>query len=858
MNLKNRLYVKSSSDIKIKRENSNLIIENKSKKREQIIFIKPIITDRTNYSFINEIKTIRGNDCNIKLLSKTLKVVDSFEQNTRIYLQNVPKLCFIGISFEPESKYELKKLECLKETTDEDDLKEYFKGNILLLTPGYPSNFDKYLCAFVHTRVKEYKKHGLNVDVAVVSDLYINKTEFYNFERQDVCRTGYNQIRNLLIRKKYDKILVHFIRPPYLRILGAINNMDTQIMLYTHGVDTLYHDYEKIGAPYFTNDYKVPEDIVSSYSERDELIKDYNEKENVKFVFVSDWNRKYAEKLLNIKFKNYDIVPGFIDEKLFKYEKKDPELRKKVFIIRPQNNLRTYAMDINVRAILELSHRECFKDIEFSIYGTGSEHDKLLAPLYQFENVHIYNKFLTHEEIAKVHQENGICLNATRFESHGVTACEAAMSGTVLITSKHTATSEYIDESIGTFCETENYKEYADIIEKIYNDPKLFLDLSKKMHEAVMNTCSYNYSLKKDIEAIKSFDAKENIEIPTLKKEPLLSISVAGYNISDYVIQLVNSILRSKYADEMEILVVNDGSKDDTVEKCNKYVKDHYHGKGEPMLRVIDKENGGHGSTINKGLELATGKYFKVLDGDDYYITSELDKLIEILKTNTADVVLTDYLSDFSITGKAEISNNYPGLVPGVLYNLDDVCYPNYGFINWGPQLHTSTYKTKLLQNANFKIDEHCFYVDMEYNLIGIIEAKTVVYYPLHIYSYYLGRPGQSVSAESYKKNVLMHEKVCLRLIKELKERKVTPGKTINIIDNMIIPLCKMQYDIATEYFKNGKNFRSFDRKLKEYPEFYHDPRLAGRRNKFHRLTNGHLIFLNPVIKFFGKLTRRG
>lgn len=858
MDIKNKLYIKTSSNLKITKKNNCMVVKNTSDKREKLIFIKPIITSRKNFKISSDIETIRGDDCNIKILSKTLKIVDSVEQNCVSYRQIAPKLLYIGVSFEAKSEYKINSIEYELNQTDSDSIQEYFKGNILLLTPSYPSELDKYTCAFVHTRVKEYKKEKLNVDVAVVSDLYIEKTEFYDFEGQKLCRTGYDKIRNLLLKKKYDKILVHFIRPPYLRILSAINNMDTQIILYTHGVDTLYHIYEKIGAPYFTNDYEIPEEIINSYQERDELIKEYNEKENVKFVFVSDWNRKYAEELLNIKFNNYDIVPCFIDERLFTYKKKNPELRKKVFIIRPQNNLKTYAMDINVRAILDLSHRECFKDMEFSIYGTGTEHDNLLSPLYRFDNVHIYDKFLTHKEIAEIHKNNGICLNATRFESMGVTACEAAMSGNVLITSKHTATSEYIDESIGTFCETENYKEYADIIEKIYYDPKLFSELSKKMHEEVMGTCSYKYSLKKDIDVIKSFNKKENIVIPTIKKEPLLSISIAGYNISSYVIQLVNSLLRSKYANELEILVVNDGSKDDTVEKCNKFVKEHYHGKGNPVLRIIDKENGGHGSTINKGLELATGKYFKLLDGDDYYITSELDKLIEILKTNEADVVLTDYISDFAITGMAEISNNYPALIPGIVYNLDDVCYPNYGFINWGPQLHTSTYKTKLLKDANFKIDEHCFYVDMEYNLIGIIEAQTVVYYPLHVYSYYLGRPGQSVTAESYKKNVSMHEKVCLRLIKELKTRKVTEGKSINIVDNMIVPLCRMQYDIVSEYFKNGKNFRSFDSKLKKYPDIYNDSRIAGKKTKLHRLTNGHLIFLNPVIKFLSSLIARG
>ena len=59
-----------------------------------------------------------------------------------------------------------------------------------------------------------------------------------------------------------------------------------------------------------------------------------------------------------------------------------------------------------------------------------------------------------------------------------------------------------------------------------------------------------------------------------------------------------------------------------------------------------------------------------------------------------------------------------------------------FGFIMLGPLLPTSTYKTSILKNANFKIDEHCFYVDMEYNLVGYLNAKTVSYYPFDIYYY--------------------------------------------------------------------------------------------------------------------------
>lgn len=851
MDLKNKIFIKTSNKLKIKKENGNIIVENTSTKREKIIFIKPIITNRKDFKLINNIETLAGEDCNIKILNKKLKVSYSINQNIIAYMQEINKLFFLGISFEPVSKYVIKKLEYNINETDEKQINEYFKNKVLIITPGYPSNQDKYNCAFIHTRAKEYKQNNLHVDIAVVNDLYINNTEFYSFEGIDVCRTGYNQIRMLLLNKKYDKILIHFPVPTYYRILDAVNLNDTQVLLYSHGVDTLFYDYDKIGAPYFTNSFEIPDSYKATFRDRTEGLIRYNQRDNFKFVFVTDWNRKYSEKMFNIKYKDYDIVPCFIDNKTFSYKKKDKELRKKIFMIRPQNNLKSYSIDINVRIILELSHRSFFDDLEFNIYGDGELHDKLLAPLRKFSNVHIHKKFLTHDEIAAMHKKHGIGLFASRFDNQAVSACEAAMSGCVVLTSKGIGAVEYVNPELGTYFETENYKEYADMIEELYYNPDKFLEYSKKMHEYAMDTCSYDYSIKKDIDIIKNFNKKEIINIPKLSKSPLLSISIASYNVSKFIIQILCSLLRSKYAKDLEILVVNDGSKDDTVKVVNEFIKKHYHGTGQSIIRVIDKENGGHGSTINKGIEVATGKYFRLLDGDDYYVTEEFDKYIEKLKNEESDLILTNYIEDFAVTGVYNRLKLYEELSPEIQYKIDDITSPGYGFETWGPILHTSTYKTQILKDANFKIDEHCFYVDMEYNLMGIINAETVTYYPYDIYSYYLGRQGQSVSPESFKKNVLQHEKVCLRLIDEYTKKKDTlsQGKLKYIAENMIVPLCKTQYDITTEYFKNSTNFLSFDKKLKKYPEFYNDIRIAGRRIKLYRVMRGKIIFMNPFIK---------
>jgi len=106
-------------------------------------------------------------------------------------------------------------------------------------------------------------------------------------------------------------------------------------------------------------------------------------------MFVSEFVKNRAEELLDIKFNNYEIIPAVIDTDLFKYEKKNPELRKKIFVLRRFTNDRCYALDIDVRVILELSRRPFFNDLEFDLYGDGEMFDILTAPIKDFKNVKI-------------------------------------------------------------------------------------------------------------------------------------------------------------------------------------------------------------------------------------------------------------------------------------------------------------------------------------------------------------------------------------------------------------------------------------------------------------------------------------
>lgn len=255
----------------------------------------------------------------------------------------------------------------------------------------------------------------------------------------------------------------------------------------------------------------------------------------------------------------------------------------------------------------------------------------------------------------------------------------------------------------------------------------------------------------------------------------LLTISIAAYNVSNYIRNTLDSLVMNnsvpeKLLDQLEILVVNDGSKDDTIQIANEYEK-NYPG----IVRVINKENGGHGSTINRGIREATGTYFKALDGDDWFDETALQYLLKELDGRVADLVVTDYYKCFD--GGKKILVKVEGceeVEAGVVQSYEAAIQK----IRWIPY-HAAIYRTQLLQEHNIKLDEKIFYVDTEYMLYPVQYLETILYLNCGLYCYRLGREGQSVSKESRIKNITHGQKVAKSLLEMYKgiEKNISEGK---------------------------------------------------------------------------------
>lgn len=266
----------------------------------------------------------------------------------------------------------------------------------------------------------------------------------------------------------------------------------------------------------------------------------------------------------------------------------------------------------------------------------------------------------------------------------------------------------------------------------------------------------------------------------------ILTVTIPSYNVEKYLPTILPTYLEQSILDDIEILIVNDGSKDRTAEIGEKYQEEY-----PQTIRVINKENGGHGSTINRGIAEAKGQYFKVIDGDDWVDTDGFIKLVHFLKHTTVDLVMNPFVKVNIDTGEKTIMT-VEGLSNDAVCKFDDVALSLLNYY----QLHSNTFKTSILKGMH-KIDEHCFYVDQEYIIYPIDKIKTISYLDYPVYQYRVGNAEQSMSMKNMQKNREMHKKVIMALMDFLTAEKHTE----NIYQLISIKIQKMSQLQIDTYF---------------------------------------------------------
>ena len=272
----------------------------------------------------------------------------------------------------------------------------------------------------------------------------------------------------------------------------------------------------------------------------------------------------------------------------------------------------------------------------------------------------------------------------------------------------------------------------------------------------------------------------------------LLSIAVPCYNSQEYMRHCIDTLLTG--GEEVEIQVVNDGSKDDTAA-----IADEYAAAFPSIVRAIHQENGGHGSAVMAGLKNATGQYFKVVDSDDWVNEEALGKVLFTLRKFMTENTPVDLLVSNFVYDKVGMRHKKVMRYANVLPEQQILSWDDVGRLRRSQyiMMHAVTYRTQLLRDSGLDLPKHTFYVDNLFVYVPMQYVKSIYYLNVDFYHYFIGRNDQSVNEsvmikridQQIKVNKMMQQQVDLKSIsnKRLRQYLYNYFEIITVVSSVLM-----------------------------------------------------------------------
>ncbi len=264
----------------------------------------------------------------------------------------------------------------------------------------------------------------------------------------------------------------------------------------------------------------------------------------------------------------------------------------------------------------------------------------------------------------------------------------------------------------------------------------------------------------------------------------LLTIAIPCYNSSAYMRKCIDSLLPG--GDDVEIIIVNDGSSDNTAD-----IAEEYRERFPSIVKVVNKENGGHGSAVNVGIENAAGLYFKVVDSDDWVSFSAYTEILKLLNNlvqggQFIDMLISNFVYEKEGEKRKKVIHYHHALPEERVFTWKDVRHFRVGqYI----LMHSVIYRTNLLRECGLQLPEHTFYVDNIFVFQPLPYVKTMYYLDVNFYRYYIGRADQSVNEQVMISRIdqqIMVNKIMVDYYLEEKPRICSNGKVQRYMRNYL------------------------------------------------------------------------
>ena len=317
--------------------------------------------------------------------------------------------------------------------------------------------------------------------------------------------------------------------------------------------------------------------------------------------------------------------------------------------------------------------------------------------------------------------------------------------------------------------------------------------------------------------------------------EKLLSVVIPTYNMEAYLRRCLDSVTRDDVPSSLELIVVNDGSTDGSLAIMQEYAE-----KRPDIVNIIDKPNGHYGSCVNVALKVATGKYFRILDADDWFDTEELIKFLNLLQATESDVIVTPYCVH-------RRTQTYTIRPQGVVFENKYSANDKHVWNRQQPNLyamHAFSYKTSILKNVNLKLTEGICYTDTEYLLYPLQKAKDISFLNIVLYHYDWTRDGQSMTPEVYTKNHSHLAKIVSSFFKDFDQTLFTQLSKRIFLDILVKYYYRMLFCCIDDVELN--KIDSIVKKLGIKANCYLNKKLFGSLFLW-RITRIHFLFYEKI-----------
>ena len=310
-----------------------------------------------------------------------------------------------------------------------------------------------------------------------------------------------------------------------------------------------------------------------------------------------------------------------------------------------------------------------------------------------------------------------------------------------------------------------------------------------------------------------------------MQEKKTLTFVVPAYNMTEYLERCVMSLIAAKRNDDIEVLIVDDGSSDGTLEMAQKF-ETRYPG----IVRAIHQENKGHGGAVNTGIAAASGMYVKVVDADDWVGPESLEQVMAVLReeadsTEPIDMLVTNYVYDKVGKRNKHVVNFRHAMKSGERLTWNDLGH--FGLAEY-ILMHALTYRTAVVRESGMQLPEHTFYVDFIYAYQPFPWVKTMKYLDTPFYHYFIGRDGQSVQTD-----VMIRRVDQLRLVNQCMVRATPERDTVpDGLYRYMIHFLAIESSVASVFMILSRDPENYEKKkdmwddIKAYsPTIYKDVR---------------------------------